>query len=97
MTKFHTYKNLLNILIPRIRKVFLQTASIIESEIEKILEENHKKALIQLGVIGFFITVLYFAFLFHLWNLQQSYTQTKNYAIDHLRPEYGRFAIEETR
>ena len=88
---------MLHILISRNLKVNLQTASNIESEIETIMEENHRKALIQLGVIGFTATVLYLAILYHLWNLQLDYTRTKNYVIEHLRPEYGLFAIEEVR
>ena len=71
------------------------TVSNIESEIERILEENHRRTLITIGVIGFAATVLYFALLYHLWHIQIDFTRTKNYAIEHLRPEYGQIAIEE--
>ena len=67
------------------------------NRVEKILEENHRRTLIAIGVIGFSATVLYFAFLYHLWHIQLDYTRTKNYVIEHLRPEYGQFAIEEVR
>ena len=71
------------------------TASNIESEIERILEDNHRRNLITITVIGFAATVLYFALLYHLWHIQLDFTRTKNYAIEHLRPEYGQIAIEE--
>ena len=71
------------------------TVSKIESETERILEDNHRRNLITITVIGLAATVLYFALLYHLWNIQLDFTRTKKYAIEHLRPEYGRIAIEE--
>ena len=71
------------------------TVSKIESEIERILEDNHRRNLITITVIGLEATVLDFALLYHLWNVQLDFTRTKNDAIEHLRSEYGRIAIEK--